>query len=373
MQQPYQSYSASDFVCDDHFLAHQLSPTDESEQFWHDWRIQNPSREQHYHQAQQLLEAVRLGLSDYARNYLSEEAEARLFDRIHSSKSQIKSGQPGFKITRNPWFLRGIAACLIFVLALGAWQLKDKWMQPSLYKQQVTNLPVPAIEKINDKSAPELTTLPDGSTVELFPGSRLSYPTDFGKTNRTVYLLGKARFDVRKNPQKPFYVYSNELVTKVLGTVFSVEAFEKDNALKIVVEHGQVSVYQQKNPDTKSARTILQGVLLKPNQQVVFSRESKQFSKTVVAEPALVDDRIVDKNSFVFEETPVIAVFELLKKAYGLDIIYNEEILKGCQLTASLADEPVLKKLDIITQSIGSSYEMVEGQVIIVSNGCKSP
>ena len=117
MQQPYQSYSTSDFVCDDYFLSHQLSPTAQSEQFWNEWMIQNPSREQHYHEAQKLLDAVLLGLSDYARNYLSAEAEARLLARIHRSRSQIRAEEPRIKITRNSWFLRGVAACLILVLA----------------------------------------------------------------------------------------------------------------------------------------------------------------------------------------------------------------------------------------------------------------
>jgi transmembrane sensor len=45
-------------------------------------------------------------------------------------------------------------------------------------------------------------------------------------------------------------------------------------------------------------------------------------------------------------------------------------VLKDCQLTASLTDEPLFQKLDVIVQSIDASYEVVEGQIVISANGC---
>ena len=46
-------------------------------------------------------------------------------------------------------------------------------------------------------------------------------------TEKTINKTGGQKpFEIEKNPQRPFLVYANELVTKVLGTSFSIKAFK---------------------------------------------------------------------------------------------------------------------------------------------------
>jgi transmembrane sensor len=207
--------------------------------------------------------------------------------------------------------------------------------------------------------------LPDGSTASLSPKSKISYTADFGQNNRKIFLLGEATFEVVKNPSKPFYVYANELVTKVLGTKFTIKSYEDKKDIVVTVAHGQVSVYEHEKADTQA----LKGVLLTPNQQVVFVKETEKFTKTIVAEPILLPSET--NTDFVFEETPISAVFTLLEKSYGIEMVFNKDLLKKCQLTASLNGLPLFQQLDIITQSVGASYNVVEGKVIISTQGCK--
>ncbi len=366
MQKNFQQYSIIDFVGDDDFLKHHLHPTSESSQFWEDWQLQNPSKKSVFLEAQRLFEAVRLGLSEYARTYLSPEAEANLLARIRlTNESNNLFEKPIVSIWRNKWTVSAAAASVLLLLGVFFWKLQTDPVSP--YYQQIALLNKSVIEKNNVDFKPQLIHLLDGTAVLLSAKSRLSYSENFGSENRIVYLDGEATFDVAKDPSKPFYVYANELITKVLGTKFKITAYEKGKDVVVTVQHGQVSVYRNE----KSEKNSLKGVLLLPNQQVVFARQSEQFNKTIIREPQIVALNNKEIINFDFDETPVYEVFERLKKAYNIDIIYNSEILKDCQLTASLTDESLFQKLDIITKSIGASYETVEGQIVITSKGCK--
>lgn len=376
--QHYEHFTPTDFACDDAFLSHHLSPTGQSAQFWAEWLTHHPHRRDEWTQGGHLLEAVRSGLSAYARTYLSEEAEAQLLARIQATNARIpihiQPEAPVIPLWRTAWVTRAAAACFLLALGVSIWFYTTRSGSPTRYQQQVASLPPTRIETVNTTDKSQLIQLPDGSAVRLSPQSRLSYAADFGREERTVYLLGEANFDVAKNPEKPFYVYANELVTKVLGTKFSVKAFARDKNVTVMLQHGQVSVYRDNGsgmkPTLPASQQNLTGVLLLPNQQVVFARQTEQFTKSLVAEPVLVQENAPVKPSFVFDETPVPDVFARLEKAYGIDIVYNADALTGCQLTASLTDEPLFQKLDVITQSIGATYELVDGQVVITAKGC---
>lgn len=77
--------------------------------------------------------------------------------------------------------------------------------------------------------------LPDGSKVYLHPGSRLLYPTAFGKHSRDVKLSGEAYFVIAKDASRPFNVITDRSVTSVLGTEFHLSSCkESDESLVLV-------------------------------------------------------------------------------------------------------------------------------------------
>jgi transmembrane sensor len=362
----FQQYTVADFVSDDDFLKHQLHPTVQSAKFWKNWLQQNPEKQTEWQQAEQLLAAVRLGLSDYASNFLSKEAEEKLLVRIQQTNENYQTPEISrFSFWKNKRAISGIAAGILLVMGILFWKFQTN--QTSIYQEQVALLEISTVEKINQDSKPLLIHLPDGSAVVLSPKSKLSYPSDFGKEDRKIFLSGEATFDVAKDPSKPFFVYANELITKVLGTRFTVTSFQKDKNIIVRVEHGQVSVYK----NDKVQKQSLEGVLLLPNQQVVFERQTTHFAKSIIENPSLIEDKSKVEANFDFDETPISTVFDRIEKAYGIDIVFSAEVLKNCQLTASLTEESLFQKLDIITQSIGASYETVEGKIVVSANGCE--
>ena len=98
------------------------------------------------------------------------------------------------------------------------------------------------VEQTNNSNMPQIITLSDGSSVLLQPNSKLSYPKIFIGNQRKVYLSGEAFFEISKNPKKPFFVYANEIVTKVVGTSFRIRAYSNQPNVEVLVRTGKVKV-----------------------------------------------------------------------------------------------------------------------------------
>ncbi|PLR25685.1 hypothetical protein SGCZBJ_10710 [Caulobacter zeae] len=79
--------------------------------------------------------------------------------------------------------------------------------------------------------------LEDGSLVSLAPESALA--VDYSAGRRDLKLVkGRAWFDVRHDPSRPFKVASRDVAAEVLGTAFEVDA----EAPGVVVQRGLVGV-----------------------------------------------------------------------------------------------------------------------------------
>jgi len=83
-------------------------------------------------------------------------------------------------------------------------------------------------------------TLDDGSTVDLNARSRLRI--DFSRGERRVDLIdGQALFQVAKDKQRPFIVYSGDAAVRAVGTQFDV--YRRNSGTTVTVLEGRVAVY----------------------------------------------------------------------------------------------------------------------------------
>jgi hypothetical protein len=96
-------------------------------------------------------------------------------------------------------------------------------------------------------------------------------------------------------------------------------------------------------------------------------KSEEVLNKTLVEKPELLSKKEV--VSFDFDNTPV-AVFARLEKAYGVPIVFDEELMKNCFLTAPLGNEPLFDKLKVICKTTGATYEVFDGKIVISSRGC---
>jgi transmembrane sensor len=224
------------------------------------------------------------------------------------------------------------------------------------------------VQQHNTGKQPSLVTLADGSHVTLYPGSSLQYLPGLAGPRREVRLSGEAFFQVAKNPARPFLVYTEQLVTTVLGTSFRVKAYA-GRTNEVAVQEGRVSV--QKRHGAKLSATPLQpaasGIVLLPNQQVAYSAlGAYPLHKQLVADPL-----VLAPQSFTFEKQPVVKVLQALEKAYGVDIVYNQRKLASCTITVTFYQESLYEKLDVLSKALGASYSPTDNaQIRFNSTGC---
>lgn len=363
----YQDFQLDDFLLDESFSrwARQESPPEEWE-FWHDWLRQHPEKQEIARQASLIIRGLNVKPHRDIPQQELEEQIRQIRLQTHQKRS-LSSQLPN-------QFVGWVRAAAIVLMVSGigwiVWVSRTSANQP-VYTQLVNASPVALVEKTNATNAPVSVPLPDGSLVTLQPGSRISFSQPFAGDKREVYLTGEAFFDVQKNPRRPFYVHANEVVTKVLGTSFTIKAFDKQTSIQVAVRTGRVSVFARN--DWKRAENEVNsdvpGLVLTPNQQVDFNRRDGNFHRTITPNPTIINHRFA-KDVFVYDDTSISEVFTQLEEAYGIDIVFDEQLLRQCTLTATFQDEPLLEKLTLICQTIKASYQIVDAQIVITAPGC---
>lgn len=366
----YHDYCLEDFVLDARFQQWVRYQQPEDVTFWEGYLAKNP------HQTQEIKQAKTL-LSSVYRRYQSPISDVEIQLEIQKLVEKARAEKQVLEITDEPtptvrfrpvltWIWR-VAA--VVVLGLGIRFLVTQSPQSS-YQQSTAGQQL--VEKINESNAPQSVLLSDGSKITLQPKARLSYPASFQKDHRKVYLSGVAFFEVSKDSKRPFLVYANDLVTKVLGTSFLVNA--QEGAAKTIVEvrEGRVSVFKKRDIETQ--KNLIgqesKGVVLTANQKLVFEPENNQLVKTLSETPQMVTSAN-ELLSFSFHNTPVTEVLKMLEKAYQVDILFDEDLLSDCPLTATLTNQSLYEKLTIICEAIEAHYEVIDGQIVVHSKGCK--
>ncbi len=286
-----------------------------------------------------------------APDHFTENYKARILDRLRKEPEL----RPAGKNKKINWKWMAAAAVCLCILAPGGFMLWNKSSSPGAEMTGGTAF----IEQKNEKDKPEVTFLPDGSRVVLEPGSILEYPSFFEEGKRSVQLSGKAFFEVVPDSLHPFFVKTNSLNVKVLGTSFSVSSFE-DQSAEVSVVTGKVSVFVTEEKE---------GLILAPNERAVRLEESLTLQKTLVEEPVMVRREEL-LNLFDFDEAPVSRVFEALERAYDIKIRFDPAVVGRCTLRARLDDQPLFVKLNMICTSLGLEYEVVGTDILITGGGC---
>ncbi|PJJ47800.1 FecR family protein [Hymenobacter chitinivorans] len=295
------------------------------------------------------------------------EVEQTIWARLRQNRRLVKP-EPRVVPMWQSSPVRWAAALVLLAVSIGLLMLT------------INRLPVPAhltpvasangwLQQTNQTRQVQYFRLPDSSRISLHPGSRLRYHTALAGARREVYLEGEAFFQVSKNPQRPFLVFTNQVVTTVLGTSFRVKAYTAGQDASVAVLEGKVAVQARAGAqlDASPAHPAAQGVLLLPNQQVVYSAARRRLKKELVDRPV-----VLAPQSFEFEARPVAEVLGALEKAYGVDIVYDKAKLASCTVSITFYDEPLFEKLGLLCKSLGAYYTLADANIIIHSEGCQS-
>lgn len=369
----YNNFKASDFIEDREFRAWVYGSKQKSTVDWESICADNTSLRREIEIARLFLRNIEDQQPAISDEYIQNFGEAIL--KKHSNKDQVsirQFPQPWYNMSGRVFYLAATIA-----LALGlSWVYfvhSQKRASVSIGDVSWNKSEEKLINKYNQSQKPELVLLKDGSKIILQPKSSIIYPETFDGKERNVQLKGEAFFDISKNLQKPFLVHFSNLTVKVLGTSFNIRSYDNEKGIKVTVKTGKVSVFPDQPGVTTDNRSSIHptAIMLTANQEVLYKKDLGYFERGIAFNTQIIDQTISEQD-FVFSETPLKIILSRLEKAYGIPIIFDEEQIHGCSLTASLADEPLLEKLNMICKTIDASYETVDGQIVMNIKSCRT-
>lgn len=298
------------------------------------------------------------------------EVENRIWNKIQSVTISNGTIAP-FKKSKNIWWKYAVAASFIGVMILAGvvWFLnKNKRSDNS--SLIIARLRQGFSEEINNTDTIKKIQLEEGSFVSIYPGSRVAYPKHFGDSKREVYLDGDAFFTVSKNPNRPFFVYNNQIITQVLGTSFGI--YKKNDQVEVAVKTGRVAVYENKDQiNLSEVQQKSNGVIITPNQKVTYYQQERHFVTSIVDQPVPVTTEAtqpVAGNYSAYNETPLYKVLQDLESTYKLEIVLENEKNRNCLFTGDLSGQNLFNKLESVCLVFNSSYE-IKGTKILLKGG----
>ena len=322
---------------------------------------------------QQLVEqwSQQLGQEDnlLLHPHLWAEVKAAMWQRIvqltedAASPAPTMVAQPSHR-PRSFWrepALRWAAAAALTLGAAASWWLPQQ--------HQATSTAAHWVRRTNATPRAQRLRLADGSQVVLAPGSTLNYLACLSGARREVYLTGEAYFKVTKNPARPFLVYTDKLITTVLGTSFVVKSYAGQPGSVAVCE-GRVAVQPRQGAVLSATpnQPAAAGVLLLPNQQATYSAATHHLAKALVEKPV-----ILTPQPLAFKNRPVAEVLTALEKAYGVNIVYDPLKLSSCTITIVFDDDSLFEQLNTLCKALDAKYSMANNaQIIFSSNGCEA-
>ena len=228
-------------------------------------------------------------------------------------------------------------------------------------------------------------TLPDGTSVWLNSGSKLSYQESFGVSDRNISLDGEGYFEVTKNKNLPFKVFSGKVQIKVLGTKFNFKSYAEDENARVTLVEGSLDVANSVNES--------RNVLLVPNQQAVINKkrdrvvvknvDARSYAMWTLPKQEILDvipshvtgsvtaairvPNITLRNTLFFDEEPLGQIIRDLERAFNVKIEIKDKQLESERFYGDFRNEETITEiLDIMATNNNLSYA-IKGDEIFIS------
>lgn len=237
-----------------------------------------------------------------------------------------------------------VAASVLFLLSVGStiFYLKEARKEVPVY------IVTSGIQNMQSIS------LPDGSVVQMGPGSKLTYPAVFTGKTREIHLDGQAFFDIYKNPHKPFIVHTSNMDVQALGTAFEVFNYEIESKSETVLLNGKVKIGLKKSKRGKKEFILL------PNEKIVYD---KQVDSTYISD--VNADKYTSwrkQKILTFENEKLSMIIPRLEQWYGRKIMCQQNLAEKYRFTFKVRDESLERILYMMGKSSPLEYKKTKNE-----------
>lgn len=195
-------------------------------------------------------------------------------------------------------------------------------------------------------SSQQTIFLSDSSKIVLAENTHIKYPDRFSKNERTIFLQGRAYFEVRPNKKAPFLIHTPNNTVRVLGTKFLVDATNA-NMEQVVVDEGTVSFG---SPDT----LIKKPIILNKQETGTWSAEKKDITKQ--------SNPDINKNSrlsgkLIFRDVELKDVIKDLERHYEVKIELADKNSEWLRVSGVITNSSIDETLKIVCMITNLSVE----------------
>ncbi|CAN5410760.1 FecR domain-containing protein [soil metagenome] len=201
--------------------------------------------------------------------------------------------------------------------------------------------------------------LPDGSHVTLNRNSKLAYSKSFGEKTRTVRIKGEGFFDVTHDPSLPFIVEFNQAKVEVLGTSFTIAAFEGQSKMEVVVQTGIVKFSV---PAEKKEVKLLAG------DRGEYSPLSKELKSLTNGDVNFLSWKT---RKMIFNKSDLVSVIALINRTYDSKISIAAPVSPSCAVTATFDQQSLEAVLNVLTTTLNLTIQEQGDRIIIKAAGCQ--
>ncbi|MDR1555822.1 MAG: FecR family protein [Tannerellaceae bacterium] len=285
--------------------------------------MQSPSDKEQYEKAAKLHALLHLSAFESHK----QDDYQQLKEKV-SIRSDKQSGRSKARLTAL--FGRIAAAVMLIVLSsVGSIYLYEKYINQ---EEQLS-----WIEISTPLGGQTRLLLPDGSVAWVNAKSGLKYGSRFGTVDRNLYLDGEAYFEVNKNKELPFSVYTDDMEVIATGTMFNVRSYPDDNKSEVALLEGGVDVIIS---DKRYS--------LAPDEKMIYDKTSA--SATIEQSDTYMAAQWI-KGKLSFYQASIPEIYKMLERHFnvriqiGDDELKDEYFLGSINLEMSLIE--ILKYLDV--------------------------
>lgn len=320
------------------------------------------------HWYQTLGEDIRLYVDEETRLKLKQVVWAGITAKLNIPKDNSLGS--GNKARSRRLQLIKIAAAIALVASFIGYCIVWLNSKDSDIIQLAQTNPVKGLQEVSNNSKQAIRLpLNDGSVIVLQPDGKVRFNDVRNEKSRTVYLEGEAYFEVAHDRSRPFSVYTGAIITKVLGTSFSVKAGNKNDDITISVKTGRVLVSKKEVGKDTSAAVVITSVILTQNQKAIFNPVLNKLTTSLVEYPVPLPESS-NKMAMKFDDESVEVILKEFERIYGVDIVYDETLIRQCRITAAFSNEGLFERLNVVAKTIGASYYEDGTKVVFTGSGC---
>ncbi|NJM15865.1 MAG: FecR family protein [Bacteroidales bacterium] len=149
------------------------------------------------------------------------------------------------------------------------------------------------------------------------------------------------------NQQKPFIAETHQAEVKVTGTTFTVKS--KGEASIVLVESGTVLFYKKEHEDKHVSLTNGETGLLDAKEMAPLKKQNDNANYLAWK-----------TNELSFDDEPLFKVIMQLENTFGATILYKNQDIKDCPITASFKQQPLDKILQVVTEILDAKVEKIK-------------